>query len=65
MLIILYSPNEIKFISRLKEVSFRRIQDYEYGRTTPSFDILQKIIQEFQIEPDYFFETNCRSLAEV
>ena len=60
----LFDLSQKDFANKLN-VSFRRIQDYEYGRTAPSFDVLQKIIQEFQIEPDYFFEINCRSLAGV
>ncbi|STQ86069.1 LexA family transcriptional regulator [Helicobacter muridarum] len=44
-----------EFASRLN-INSRTLQNYEYGKTSPTADFLQKISQEFNIATSYFFD---------
>ncbi|MDY2584901.1 XRE family transcriptional regulator [Helicobacter sp.] len=37
-------------------ITARTLQNYEYGNTSPSIDFIQKISQEYDIAPEYFFD---------
>ncbi|WP_416860595.1 XRE family transcriptional regulator [Helicobacter ganmani] len=37
-------------------ITARTLQNYEYGNTSPSIDFIQKISQEYNIPPEYFFD---------
>ena len=43
-----------EFAKRL-HINSRTLQNYEYGKTSPTADFLQKLSQEFNISTSYFF----------
>lgn len=42
-------------------ITARTLQNYEYGNTSPSIDFIQKISQEYDIAPEYFFDCGEKS----
>ncbi len=37
-------------------ISFRTLQNYEYGKSSPTIDFIQKVSATFFISPEYFFK---------
>ena len=44
------------------DVSFRTLQNYEYGKTSPSYDFLKKLSQHYNIAMSYFMDDEIRQL---
>ena len=52
-----------EFAKRL-HINSRTLQNYEYGKTSPTADFLQKLSQEFNISTSYFFDDEIPKLPQ-